>query len=189
VSAEGTSADFVQRIAAPDVQERVEERFAEIKKALSLKRTEIRKEDDRIITKDFEYSIWCDQSDSKADEAVFFEELSGVNPDVLGDEDINNLFESSFDEMVLAPKKQINVEALIDTIEGLHSKEVEVDYDSDSADCVVRLRGESTDFYITPNSITVRASSKTNPIGLIHAFAATRGRLVEIAGPTMQLLT
>jgi hypothetical protein len=29
---------------------------------------------DHIITKDFEYAIWCDQHENEADEAVFYEE-------------------------------------------------------------------------------------------------------------------
>jgi hypothetical protein len=38
----GYTKDFVQRIAVADVATRVDERFAEIKNALGLKRTEIR---------------------------------------------------------------------------------------------------------------------------------------------------
>lgn len=180
---------FVERAGAPDVEERVKERFAEIKKALSLTRTEIQKEDDRIITKDFEYAIWCEQDNNDPGDAIIYEKLSGVSPDALEDDDLNEMFDSSFDEMVLTPKKKINVDSVIDAIEALRSKEVLVEYDPDCKACVIRLRETDIEFEVRPTSVIVRVSDKTNPVGLIEAFASTRRRLVELAGPTMRLLS
>jgi hypothetical protein len=114
--------------------------------------------------------------------------LSDVNPEILDAENINKLFERSFDEMVLSPKKKIKIDVLIDSIEGMHSKDIVVEYDSDAADCVVRLPGASEELYITPSSITVRVSSRTNPAGLIQVYASMSGRLIELAGPSIQLL-
>jgi len=181
--------DFVQRVAAPDIKERVDERFKEIRDGLGLKRLEIRKDDDRIITKDFEYAIWCEQDDEEPSDAVIYEELSNVSPESMQDEAFNNLFIDSFDEMVLSPKKKIDIPALIDTIEALDSAEISVTYDSDCEDCQIRIKGDRTQLHFTPTSVTVRIPAKTNPAGLIVALAGAGQQMVAVAGPSVAFLS
>jgi hypothetical protein len=109
-------SNWIIGIARNDIEERVKERFQEIKTALSLKRKEIEVVEDRILTQHFEYAIWCEQDPDSAGAAVFHEELSAVSPERVFDADFNEVFDTTFDEMVLSPQKKIDVESLIDAI-------------------------------------------------------------------------
>jgi hypothetical protein len=56
---------------------------------------------------------------------VIYERLSDVSPEALGSDELNDLFDESSDEMILSPKKKINIELVIDAIEGLNSSAAE----------------------------------------------------------------
>jgi hypothetical protein len=62
----------------------------------------MRVEEDRIITNDFEYAIWCEQSRDDAGEAVFYEELSKISPAIRVKPVFDELFTEAFDRMVIA---------------------------------------------------------------------------------------
>jgi hypothetical protein len=108
---------------------------------------------------------------------------------VIGDPDFDDLFDGAFREMVLSPKKKIDVGSLIDAIEELDSPEVKVEYDSDCDHCTISFRGTRTELLVTATSVTVRVGTQTNPTGLITAFANSRNKMVELAGPSVRLLS
>lgn len=182
-------SDWIAKIASEDVKERVNARFQEIKTALQLKRKEIEVVDDRILTKDFEYSIWCTQDADSAGEAVFYEELSSVSPEMLFDEDLNDLFEGNFEEMVLHPKAKINVDDVIDAIEDLDDAGLTVEYEPGTESCTVTVHATKVKLFITGTSVRVETKMKSNPQGLVTAFTESRAKMVELAGPTVRLLS
>jgi hypothetical protein len=182
-------SDWIASIAREDVQERVNERFQDIKSALGLKRKDIEAVDDRIITKDFEYSIWCEQDPEEADVAVFHEELSSVSPEMLVNPDLNELFDGTFREMRLSTKKRIDVNAIIDEIEELEDPSVTVHYEAGDDGCVITVRATNTQLFVTETSVRIVVNAKTNPRGLVAAFTESRQKMIELAGPSLRLLT
>jgi hypothetical protein len=154
-----------------------------------LKRREIEVAEDRIITKDFEYSIWCTQDNDSAGIAIFREELSSLSPDILFDSDLNDLFDRTFDEMVLSPKKKINVDDLIDVIEDLDDPGLTVTYEPGDGSCIVTVRATKTELFISDTSVRVVVKTKTNPEGLVAAFTDSRAKMIELAGPSARLLS
>jgi hypothetical protein len=182
-------SDWIASIAHQDVQERVNERFQEIKSALGLKRKDIEAVDDRIITKDFEYSIWCEQDPEEADMAVFHEELKSVSPEMLVNADLNELFDDAFREMLLSTKRKIDVNAIIDAIEDLEHPSVTVDYDAGEDGCVITVRDTNTRLFVTEMSVRVVVQARTNPQGLVAAFTESRQKMIELAGPSLRILT
>jgi hypothetical protein len=181
-------SQWIVNIARQDVKARVNERFQEIKSALGLKKREIAVADDRIITKDFEYSIWCDQDSDEADEAVFHEQLTSISPQMLVNPDLNELFADTFNEMVLSTKKKIDVNALIDTIEDLEDPGVTVRYDAEDDGCVVTVHATNTRLFVSDTAVHVVVRTKTNPQGLVAAFTSSRDKMIELAGPSVRLL-
>lgn len=182
------ASDWIGSIANDDVKERVNERFQEIKSALALKRKDIEVVDDRIITKDFEYSIWCDQDSEEPDVAVFHEALSSVSPEMLANPDLNELFDDTFSEMILSTKKKIDVDAIIDTIEELEDPGVTVSYDAGDKGCIVTVHATKTELFVTDTSVRVVLQTRTNPQGLVAAFTESRQKMIELAGPSVRLL-
>lgn len=181
-------SNWIAGIADDDVKERVNARFQEIKAALGLKRREIDVVEDRIITKDFEYSIWCSQDPESPGEAVFQEQLSSVTTEMLFDPDLNDIFDATFDEMVLSLKKKINVNDLIDVIEDLDDPEVTVSYEPGEGSCIVTLRKTKVELFVTDTSVRITVRAKTNPQGLVAAFTDSRAKMIELAGPSVRLL-
>jgi Caspase domain len=181
-------SDWIGSVANGDVKERVNERFQEIKLALGLKRKDIEVVHDRIITKDFEYSIWCDQDSEEPDVAVFHEELSAVSPNMLVNPGLNELFDGTFSEMVVSPKKKIDVDALIDTIEELEDPGVTVHYDAEDEGCIVTVHATKTELFVTETSVRVVLGTRTNPLGLIASFTESRDKMIALAGPSVRLL-
>jgi len=180
---------FIQRIAAEDVNERVEKWAKQIRSSLGLKRTGIRVEDDRIITDDFEYSIWCEQNPSDAGEAIFYEELSSVSPAAYANPAFEELFSASFDQMILHPPKPIDVSHVIDALEALDSDHITVDYPSNAKRCTIQIAGSSTKLIITKDSVKVLSNQQLSPNELIDALSETRDKLKQLAGATVLVLT
>lgn len=100
--------NFIRRIATEDVKGRVEAWAAKFRSALKLKRTNMQVEEDRIVTNDFEYAVWCEQSNTDAGEAVFYEELSKISPAVRTKPIFDELFYEAFDRMVITPSASSN---------------------------------------------------------------------------------
>jgi hypothetical protein len=181
-------SNWVSSIADEDVKDRVNKRFQEVKTALGLKRKEIEAVDGRIITKDFEYAIWCEQDSDSPSHAVFKEELSDVTPEYLFDADFNEIFDRTFDEMVLSPKKAIDVEGLIDAIEELDDPRLSVDYEPDVSGCTVTVREAKVTLYVDAHRVRVGTRSKMSPEQLVNVLEQARKEMIELAGPTVRLL-
>jgi uncharacterized caspase-like protein len=180
---------FIQKIAAGDIKERVENRAKQVRSALGLKRTGIRVEDDRIITDDFEYSIWCEQNPSDAGEAIFYEELSSVSPAAYANPAFEELFSASFDQMILHPSKPIDVSHVIDALEALDSEHITIDYPTNAKRCTIRIAGSSTKLIVTKDSVKVFSDQQLSPNELIDALRETRHQLKQLAGATVLVLT
>jgi len=180
---------FIRRIAANDIHERVEGWTQQIRTKLRLKRTGLRVEDDRIITDDFELSIWCEQNPSNPSEAIFYEELSNVSAAALSRPEFEDLFSSSFDQMLLHPAKRIDVTYLIDAIEALDSEQISVDYPTNASRCTVRLVGSSTELTVTKDAVKVSSGEQLSPHEFIELFHAVREELKQLAGANLLLLT
>ena len=185
----GFAERFIQRIAARDIHERVEEWAKRIRTTLALKRSEVHVEDDRIITDHFEYSIWCEQNPSDAGEAIFYEELSGVSPSILSNLAFEELFANSFDQMRLRPSKGIDVTYVIDTLEALDSEHIKIDYPASANVCTIQILGSSTKLLVTKDAVTVSSDEKLSPNELIDLFRDTREDLKKLAGTTVLVLT
>jgi uncharacterized caspase-like protein len=184
----GFAERFIQRIAAGDVSERVEEWAKRIRTTLGLKRPEVRVEDDRIITDHFEYSIWCEQNPSDAGEAIFYEELSSVSPSMLSEPAFEELFSNSFDQMRLHPVKGIDVTFVIDSLEALDSEHIKIDYPASAKVCTIQIVGSSTKLLVTNDTVTVSSDQKLSPNELIDSFRETRQELKKLAGTTVLVL-
>lgn len=180
--------NFIRRIASDDVKGRVESWAQKFRSALKLKRADMRVEEDRIITNDFEYAIWCEQSNTDAGEAVFYEELSKVSAAIRTKSVFDELFAEAFDRMVISPSKGIDVEHVIDTLEALDTDHIEVKYPPDAKRCTVRLKGSNVKLIITSDEIRVLSDELASPNELVEAFLEAGKELKELAGAPVLLL-
>jgi uncharacterized caspase-like protein len=180
--------NFIRRIASEDVKGRVEAWAQKFRSALKLKRTEMRVEEDRIITNDFEYAIWCEQSVDEAGEAVFYEELSKVSPTLRVKPAFDELFTDAFDRMVISPSKSIDVMHVIDTLEALDTDRIDVKYPADAKRCTVRFIDSNLKLIVTRDEILVLPNDLASPNELAEAFLEAGTELKELAGAPVLLL-
>jgi hypothetical protein len=180
--------NFIRRIATEDVKGRVDAWAAKFRTALKLKRTGMQVEEDRIVTNDFEYAVWCEQSNTDAGDAVFYEELSKISPTMRTKPIFDDLFSEAFDRMVITPSKGIDVEYVIDTLEALDTDRIELKYPSDAKRCTVRLKGSNLKLIVTADEIWVLSDNLASPNELVQSFLATGNELKELAGIPVLLL-
>ncbi len=178
---------FVERYAAPRIAERVKTRYTQIKDHFGFLRKEIDQQEDRVMTKDFEYAIWAEQDEEEPSDAIIYEMLSNVSPEVLLDDDLNSLFGKTFDEMRVTLPKSIDVEQVIDRIEALKSADITVAYEADCEQCEISVSG-GVRLQVSATSITVLSSKKTSPRGLVESLKDVQIKIAQIAGPVPFLL-
>jgi hypothetical protein len=108
---------------------------------------------------------------------------------MLFDSDPNEVFDGTFDEMVLSSKTKINVDELIDVIEDLEDPGLSVYYEPEDDSCTVTVHATKVKLFITETSVRVETRTKTSPQGLVTAFTDSRAKMIELAGPSVRLLS
>ena len=141
-----------------------------------------------MVTKDYEYQVWAEQDEDNPGDAIIFEMLSGVSPEVLEEQKLNEFFSKSFDEMRLSLPKKISVVDVIDRIEALKTSEIDVEYGPDCESCEIRVKGGAVQIKVTQTTITALSSKKTSPKGLLDALKDFQGKVAQLAGPVPFLL-
>ena len=145
-------------------------------------------EEDRIITNDFEYALWCEPSRDDAGEAVFYEVLSKISPSIRVKPAFDELFADAFDRMVISPSKSIDVAHVIDMLEALDTNRIEVTYPADAKRCTVRFIDSKLKLIVTRDEIRVVPNDLASPNELAEVFLEAGKELKELAGSPVLLL-
>jgi len=78
------------------------------------------------VTPDFEFWVECAQDSEDPASAVISHRLTNISPKIIDDDGFNQVFESSFDDITFEFKTEVDVADLIDQLEELDAKNVEL---------------------------------------------------------------
>lgn len=184
--------NFIKDKGAEIIQNEVNDLSIEIRERLGYKRTEISSNIDTgvgsIETPDFDYSIEIRQSDSDPTKYVVVRTLENVaNSDVTMGEKFNEIFSMHFDRLVFRLPKAVNIESLIDKIEGIEDSTIQVKYNpANPQSCRILIDGFSHEILVNDDRISIATNFQTSPERLIGAFKATRK--VIMSNPELRIL-
>ncbi len=176
---------WIKKIACDLLQDEIDETTERIRDTLKFKRKDILSatvEDGvgEIVTKDFDYFVVIEQHDHDAGSYVLTRSIENFkNSDIIYSEGFNDLFSEFFDELKLRTKQKINIQGLIDTIEGIDDEDIiSVEYSPrDMTECTVFISPINMTLTVTTNTVAIKADKKKSPLELVDGFKACSAQL------------
>jgi hypothetical protein len=165
-----STQNFVLSTSKAEIDEEMNEVFASIRENLKYKRRELTSEAGRIITPDFEYAVYATQNEDDPSEALIIQELTNVKPTVVQKPEFNEVFDGRFSEIVFQFDVEVDVEKLIDELEGLEREDVKLEYDSNTEWCELSIKGLELTVRMEPSELKVVSQRRKSPKELIEAF-------------------
>jgi hypothetical protein len=147
--------------------------FEAIKEKLNYKRKEMAIEAGKIVTPDFEYTVYASQDENEPTEALLIEEISNIEAKIIENEEFNEIFQARFDELVVSAARKINVTKVIDTVEALPSG-IYVDFPKDCSSCEITFDNSRLSLVVHPNRVIVRAVMKSTPLELAKGLVEVK---------------
>ena len=134
-----------------------------------------------ISTPDFLYSVTISQNESNPSEYKITRLLEGFqNSEIIQNDIFNDIFSKHFEELNFQVSTDINIEELIDKVEGLEDESITVDFDhTDTTWCKLVLEGLEYQVYVDKHSIAITYYRRTSPKGLSEAFQQTYEKLSQ----------
>ena len=183
-----TTTAFLGKLCAEELAAEAEAFFQRSKEAFGYKRKDLSLDVSSpaavLTTKDFTFELAYALDGADPSTWTLVRTLHGVNgSDFLGTAECEAVFAGLFSELVFALTKGASVEAVIDAIEGLDTKDdavgdigatLHVDYPSDCAHCVVSVEGVSATVRFEGAELSMVFPRSGSPQELLDGFAAVR---------------
>ncbi len=179
-AANATTNSFLAKLCAAELAAAAEQVFQEVRTGLAYKRKDVSLSVTSplaaLTAKDFTLEILYaleEREPSHYAVTTTLRELGDVT--LARTAEFSRIFAGRFTEISFALRKGVQVDAVIDAIEGLDSdRGLRVDYPSDYRDCVIRVSGVDADVRCTGASLEVRFPRGGSPAEVIDGFAAVR---------------
>ena len=168
---------FVQDISQKEIEDEVEEVHGRIRAHMNYKRKDMVVDTGHIVTPDFEFWVECAQDSEDPASAVISHRLTNISPKIIDDDGFNQVFESSFDDITFEFKTEVDVADLIDQLEELDAKNVELDYPADCSYCDLTIEGSKLEIRISATGVTIHAPEATAPKKLVQSFISVQKAL------------
>ncbi|HAP07723.1 MAG TPA: hypothetical protein DCR20_07835 [Planctomycetaceae bacterium] len=186
------TAAFIARIAADDIAEHLEQRFADFRRQLKCRRTDlVVTEPDTgsaaITTPWFEYQIRATLAEDDPTEVAWRWQLAELKAaQQLDSPEIAGLFQGFFDTVEFCPPGSIDIAELIDRLEDVQPAGVVLDYDRQATWCSLQLTKASAVLTVTPDLLSFTIASPPAPAALLNAFLQARSSFVPPINPTIR---
>jgi hypothetical protein len=174
---------FVGRVAADDLNEELNVRFDEFRKALKLKRTELTVQDPEAGTASitapyFLYQITARQAEDDAATAVIRRQLGQIrDADSLKGSACAVVFGSAFDTVEYTPAHRLDLASFVDDFEDRQVTGATLDYDRQLTWCQLVIPGAKGFLRMTADVISVVLTQPQPPETLLATFLAFYGRV------------
>jgi hypothetical protein len=174
---------FVGRIAAEDLNEELNVRFDEFRKALKLKRTELTVQDPEAGTASitapyFLYQITARQAEDDAASAVIRRQLGQIrDPESLKGPGCSMVFGSAFDTVEYMPAHRLDLASFVDEFEDREVTGATLDYDRQLTWCQLVIPGAKGFLRMTADVISVVLTQPQSPDALLATFLAFYARV------------
>jgi hypothetical protein len=179
------TSGFLARLCADELADEAEEFFQQAKSGLNYKRAQISLEISSPIavltTRDFIFELAYALDETDPAKYGVTRTLHRVRAAELAElAEFDALFASQFSAVAFALKKGVQVEAVIDAVEGLESGDggtgvaLKVDYPSDCRSCTLTVEGVDAAVVCDGATLEMRFARNGSPRELIAAFAEMR---------------
>ncbi len=175
---------FVSKIAEKDVEAEIEQVNQRLKDAFKFKRRDIAASvnggSGSIVTPFFDYEVTVTLNPDAPSEALFRRQIINIRePDQVFCDDFDDVFKGKFDRLEFGTGQPLNLEKIIDQIEGLDSDDIEVRYDKDLTRCSIHVAGSKIQIEVTQDNFCITQSGRQSPKALIQSFFDTQKLLID----------
>lgn len=177
---------FVARIAADDIGQDLESRFADFRKLLKFKRIELQVTNPEdgvglIKTPLFDYQVTAALAPDDVAEVLWRREVTAFRkPKELFSSAFSSVFNNLFDMVELIPPSAIDLAEFIDRMEDRGSKSMTLEYDRNTTWCHINLKGIAGQMRLTPHRVSLVVPEPQSPTRLLEAFLKVRSHFSGI---------
>ena len=177
---------FVGRIAARDIGNDLDARFAEFRQHFQFKRVELRVSDPEngcgmISTPWFDYRVTVTLSPDDASEAVWRRQVTDFrHPEPLLSPEFATVFGNLFNTVEFEPPEPIDVEDFIDAMEDRSDTSMQIDYDRTATWCQLSIESLPGQLKVENDRVAFVTSQPQLPAQLLDAFFRYREQLKGI---------
>ena len=170
------TAAFVAKIAAVDLSTELDERFADFRRLLRCRRTDLQASDPEagtaaITAPGFEYRITAALATDDPAEVIWRRQLSGFSErERICSPELAQVFPNVFDTLEFQPLQQLDPAAVIDRIEDQRPADIVLDYDRHATWCTLTLPRQHVEFRITSELVCMRLRQPATPEVLLNLF-------------------
>lgn len=176
--------NFVRRIAEADVGSDLDQRFADIRRELGLKRIQLEVSGPdggcgTIVTPAFRYQVSVELSDDDPAAVVWKRRAFGFasSAPVLADS-FSAAFGTTFDTVEFAPSQPVDVPAFIDWIEDRTDQPLRPDYDRMATWCRLSTPEQmAATMMVQSHAISLKSLQPVSPAALLQSFFSFRDML------------
>ncbi len=176
---------FIANLAAPQLDEQLQQFFTDLRRAYGLKRKEISVDGPYegtgiIQTPFFKFSIQMRLDENQPSQVVTTRSISDVvEPARIFAGPFDEVFGTRFHSLEVATSEPLDLEAIVDAIEDAENENVSVDYDKDLTWCEINVLNSATTVVIEENLIRIESTSDTTPQELLASFVSVQQQFIE----------
>lgn len=170
------AAAFVARIAADDLSAELDERFADFRRLLRCRRTDLLVSGPEagtaaIAAPGFEYRIAALLATDEPSEVIWRRQLTGfTEPDRIAAPEISQVFPAVFDTLEFLPLLPADPAAVIDRVEDQQQSQIKLDYDRHATWCTLTFQRPIVVLRITADSVSLKLQQPSTPEVLFNLF-------------------
>lgn len=170
------TAAFVARIAADDLSAELDERFADFRRLLRCRRTDLHVAGPdagtaTIAAPGFEFRITALLAADQPAEVIWRRQLSGfTDPARLAAPELAQVFPAVFDTLEFLPLQPPDPAAVIDRLEEQKQSRIALDYDRTATWCTLTFRQPPVVLRICSDTVSLRLQQPATPEMLYNLF-------------------
>jgi hypothetical protein len=186
-----SSQTFVASLAQQQVSEDLDLIFQQLKSAFKFKRADIRVTDQgdgtgSIITPYFNYSISVAIDDQNPAYVIWRRSVDSIkDSDQIFSDQFASVFQSVFDTVEFSIPAPVDLDAMIDSVEGLDDDRIAIEYDHDATHCNLTIEGVRGEIQVTKHSLLIVHPMPEAPSILLRSFLAIQTALLGPDGVSL----
>jgi len=179
------TAAFVARIAADDLSAELDERFADFRRLLKCRRTDLQVNGPEagtatIAAPGFEFRISALLSPDQPSEVTWRRQLAGFTDTArIAAPELALVFPAVFDTLEFLPLQPADPAAVIDRIEDQQPSVIQLDYDRHATWCTLTFRRPAVVLRITADSVSLKLQQPATPEVLFNLFLKLQEHLTS----------
>lgn len=177
---------FIAKLAATDLGEDLDQRFAALKSAFSFKRVDLNVSGPAegagtIITPYFSYHVQVSLNPANPAEVVWHRRVTDIQqPSYALSDPFAEVFTKTFDTLEFTPTEPINIETLIDRVEELEDERIQIEYDREATSCTLSMQGVKGEIQVVKDKVKFYQGSAADPRQLVQSLVKIQQALVDM---------